>query len=80
MVLRFHHKCALFTMVFLSMLGEGNANGEGGLGGGWELMAQWFVSWTFDQQVHNGAHARVAVSCSQARHLTLSLPLSLSRV
>jgi len=45
MILRFHHKSALFSMTFLSMLGDGN--GEGGLGGGWELMAQWFdVSWT----------------------------------
>ena len=68
----------MFTMIFWSMLGE--HNGEGGLGGGWKLMAQWFVSWTFDQQVHNGAHARVTVSCSQARHLTLSLPLSLKSV
>ena len=59
------------------MLGE--RNGEGGLGGDRELMGQWFVSWTSDQQVHNGAHARVTVSCSQARHLTLLVPL-LSRV
>ena len=71
---RLYHKCAMFTMIFLSMLGE--HNGEGGLGGGWELMAQWFVSWTSDQQAHYGAHARVTVSSSQARHLTLSLPPS----
>ena len=59
---------------FLSMLGEGN--GGGGLGRGWELMAQWFVSWTPDQEVLNGAQARVTVSCSRARYLTLPMPLS----
>ena len=41
-IIRFHHQCAMFTMIFLSMLGE--RNGEGGLGGDWELMAQWFAS------------------------------------
>ena len=56
------HKCALLTMTFLSMLGGGD--GEWGLGVGWELMVQWFVSWTPDQEVHNGAQARVTVSCS----------------
>ena len=51
-------------------------DGEWGLGVGWELMVQWFVSWTPDQEVHNGAQARITVSCSQARHLTLSMPLT----
>ena len=35
MFLRFHHKCALFTMTYLSMLGEGS----GGGGVGWGLRA-----------------------------------------
>ena len=56
------------------MLGGGD--GEWGLGVGWELMVQWFVSWTPDQEVHNGAQARVTVSCSQGRHLPLSMLLT----
>ena len=49
---------------------------ERGAGWGWELMVQWLVSWTPDQYVYNGAQVRVAVSYSQARHLTLSIPLT----
>ena len=33
------------------------------------------VHWTLDGWVQNGAQARVALSCSQARHLTLPVPL-----
>ena len=38
--------CTVYNDI-LSMLGEGN--GEEGVGGGQELMVQWFVSWTPDQ-------------------------------
>ena len=39
-------------------------------------MVQWLVSWPPDQKVHNGAQARVTVSCSQGRHLPLSMLLT----
>ena len=54
----------------------GGSNGERGLSGSWELMVQWLGSCTPEYLVHNGAQSRVTVSHSQARHLTLSIPLS----
>ena len=73
MILRCYHNCALFTMTLLSMLaGVMGREVEWGLGVDGPMVSQ-LASWSIGC---NGAQARVTVSCSQTRHLPLSMLLT----